>query len=322
MPPTTAPRSSSAARSWPRSSRRVRTRVRVPGGTRCLGRRVVETRAAGAATWAEPDVHASPAGRPTWRSGGRRRGLRCRPARRRARLDGLGPSRAARARAPGRPAAQGRTAACRPPGAGRPAGGRPSPGQCPRRSSARPAAARRRSAPDRRPAGRGRARAGPSAGGAGGRTSRSRSLSADQQRERAGRRVRAGRDVEGDDGVAELGLVGRRRPARSRRGGRRRAAARRAAPASASTAVGERRRRVADVGAEADVRSDASVGHVVTSSTAARLRAMNAGRRPNPAPGAGPDAGPLERWVARRAANVARRHATGFVAAGATTSRS
>ena len=121
-------------------------------------------------------------------------------------------------------------------------------------------AARSRAGRGRTRAGRGRARADPSADAADVRTSRSRSLSAARRRERRGRRVRAGRHVQGDDRVAEVGLV-RLAP------GRRHVQARDAAQPRAGEGrergdrLGQRRLGIPDVRAEADVRADPSSGH-------------------------------------------------------------
>ena len=189
MPPTTAPRSSSTAPSWPRSSRRDRTRAayRVERGPAGDGRRdgaadaLPGLRLRRTAAGATGDALGSQAPIARTASGP---SLPLPPAA--GGLDRLCPSRAARAAGRGRPAARARTGAIAAAGCGtsRSLGGL-------RRvglridASVPPAGARWRRERARRRAGRDRARAGPSARASGGRTSRSRALSADEQGERA-----------------------------------------------------------------------------------------------------------------------------------------
>ena len=148
---------------------------------------------------------------------------------------------------------------------------------------------------------------------------RSRPLRTDEQVRRAGRRVRTGWDVERDDGIQEVGLVGD-----ADRDGRIEAR-----HATKSDAGGSREGRdraverglgVADVRAETDVGADPVNGHghpPALAVTTARLALMRpvAVRILHPDPG--PAAGPIEHWVAAARAGIAERHRAGFAATGA-----
>lgn len=144
-------------------------------------------------------------------------------------------------------------------------------------------------------------------------------LQGHEEGERPGRRAvgprRAGRDVEGHDGVPELGLLGI-----ADRG-------RRVEPGDAAQAGtgkrgertdrrGDGRRRIADVRPETDVRPDPfhGPGHLhryARPVTVPRVVAIILHAEP------GPDGGPLERALASARATVATRQAAGFAAAGA-----
>ncbi len=118
-------------------------------------------------------------------------------------------------------------------------------------------------------------------------------MSADRSAIDAALRIRSGRDVERDHGVAELGLVGdadrlgrveARDPAQPRAGER----------GERPDRFGQRRLRIADVRPQADVCADRRFGHVVQYRGATVRPAERppldstdaAGRRPNPPPGA------------------------------------
>ena len=160
----------------------------------------------------------------------------------------------------------------------------------------------------------------PATRGAGGRTSRSSVLERDEERERAGRRVRTGRDVEGDDGVAELGLVGdadrrgRVQPRHAAQARRRAAPRARRPPRRASPPHRRRSRRARRTRGRA-------VGHVVAS----LARVLDSGPHDtrsavrHPAPGGrarrGRPAGALASPTPGR--RWRERHATRLPAAGA-----
>ena len=121
--------------------------------------------------------------------------------------------------------------------------------------------------------------------------SRSRALSATSRARRAGRRIGAGRDVEGDDGVEEVGLVGHARPACVT------VQARHATEASAGQGgegmdgIGQRSPRVADVRPEPDVRPNSrpaatSIGRAPLPGYSRRVQPV-AVRILHPEPGAG-----------------------------------
>ena len=264
MPPTMAPRSSSAARSWPRSSRRGRT----PGRTASSADRTAppSRRSCRRATWAEaPGGRAAP-GRHRRRRASHvadRRGPRPHP---RSAPAGDAPSRRSRpspaARGPGRgrPAARART------------GGAAAAGCGTTRSLAAFAGSIAASI-DRAAVGRSMlTRATPEDQQVEIELARPPALarptpelalellSADRSATAPRSRIRSGRDVERDHGVAELGLVGdadrlgrvqARDPAQARAGER----------GERPDRLGQRRLGIADVRAEADVGADRRFGH-------------------------------------------------------------
>ena len=193
-----------------------------------------------------------------------------------------------------RRAAPARTAGLLLPGAAPRAASRPWRDRARRRWSALRPAARRRCARDRRPAGRDRARAAPNDHDPAAELALE-TLERREEREGAGRRIRAGRRVECHDRVAELGLVDdadRLRRVQAGDGTNRldgsaasaRTAATSVASASPTLAPRPSRRGLG--------------GRTRVPSGAARLRAMRPVSVRILHPGPGPDQGPLERWLA------------------------
>lgn len=143
------------------------------------------------------------------------------------------------------------------------------------------------------------------------------SLQRGQQRQRAARWVRPGRDLEADHGVAELGLV--HHP--DRLGGVEAGDTAKASVGKRSEGSdrgGQRPGSIAEIRSEADVGADPTACHG-TSNPAARLDRMVS--RPVTVlilhPDPGPTAGPIDRWVGNARSALAERHRRGFVDAGA-----
>ena len=275
----------------------------------------IETRAADPLPRLTPHASARSA-HPTPRSAGPRPDPRSRPARRRAvstvspQPGGTRPgARSASGASTNRRSPASRDAAPR-------AASRPWPDRPRRRWNGPRAVVRWRAAPGRRRAGRGRARADPSARRRRRPKSRSRPLSDARSVRRARRRIRARRDVERDDRVAEVGLVGdadrcrgvepRDAPEPCARAGRPSAPTAR----SASVALG-----IADVRPEADVGADGPSRLTAPPSATARLAlAMRpvAVRILHPEPG--PARVRSSAGSPPRGRGVAERHRVGFAA--------
>ena len=139
-----------------------------------------------------------------------------------------------------------------------------------------------------------------------------------EERRRSRRRIGAGRNVECDDRVAKVGLIGDAdrggdvqpgdapEPHAGERGER-------------TDRLGQRLLGVAHVRTEADVGSDGVRAHepsMVRSIDSVAMRDVAVWIL-HPEPGAG--AGPLERWVATERSRIALRHRDGFLRAGAAT---
>ena len=138
-------------------------------------------------------------------------------------------------------------------------------------------------------------------------------LEGDEQRGGTRRRIRTGRDVERNDGIPERRLVddadglGGVQP---RHGPEARAGQGCERPDAAL----QRRRRIAEVGPQPDVRPDAPQVEPPSFSTLGRMTAV-AVLILHPAPAR--DAGEIETWVGAARAAMAERHRAGFVWAGA-----